>query len=262
MFVIGKDKSVKMKVSIITACYNSGETIEDTIKSVINQTYSNIEYIIIDGESKDNTLEIVNGYKDRVSKISIGKDDGIYFALNKGLSLATGDIIGFLHSDDFYFNDRVIENVVACFKKNKTESIYGDLVYVDSFDTNKMIRYWKSGKYRRGSFKFGWMPPHPSFFVKREIYEKYGMFNTTLKSAADYEFMLRILHCKNITVSYLKEVLVKMRVGGKSNATIGNRIKANLEDRKAWALNDVNPFWFTLYLKPLRKLKQYFLKYP
>lgn len=119
MFVIGKDKSVKMKVSIITACYNSGETIEDTIKSVINQTYSNIEYIIIDGESKDNTLEIVNGYKDRVSKISIGKDDGIYFALNKGLSLATGDIIGFLHSDDFYFNDRVIENVVACFKKTK-----------------------------------------------------------------------------------------------------------------------------------------------
>lgn len=119
MFVIGKDKSVKMKVSIITACYNSGETIEDTIKSVINQTYSNIEYIIIDGESKDNTLEIVNGYKDRVSKISIGKDGGIYFALNKGLSLATGDIIGFLHSDDFYFNDRVIENVVACFEKNK-----------------------------------------------------------------------------------------------------------------------------------------------
>lgn len=249
-----------MKVSIITACYNSVATIEDTLKSVVNQTYTDIEYIIVDGESTDGTIDIVNKYKEKISKISVGKDNGIYFALNKGISLATGDIIAFLHADDFYYSNRVIENVVACIKKNNVQSVYGDLYYVDSVYTKKNIRYWKSDEYKPNAFKFGWMPPHPSFFVKKEVYEKYGMFNTTLRSAADYEFMLRVLHCKNISVAYLNEVLVKMRVGGKSNASINNRIKANLEDRKAWELNNIKPYWFTLYLKPVRKIIQYFRK--
>ncbi len=247
-----------MKVSIITACYNSATTIEDTIKSVVNQTYPNIEYIIVDGESTDGTIEIVNKYKEKISKISVAKDGGIYFALNKGISLATGDIIAFLHADDFYLNNNVIENVVTCFRKNKVDSVYGDLLYVDSVDTDKIIRYWKSGEYKFNAFKFGWMPPHPSFFVRKEVYEKHGVFNTTLRSAADYEFMLRALHCKKISVAYLNKVLVKMRVGGKSNASINNRVKANIEDRKAWELNNVKPFWFTLYLKPIRKIIQYF----
>lgn len=249
-----------LKFSIITACYNSAETIEDTIKSVISQDYNNIEYIIVDGKSSDTTLQIIANYKDSITKIFSEKDEGIYFALNKGIVAATGDVIAILHADDFYIDTQVISTLVHLFETEKVDTIYGDLQYVDRQDTSKVLRNWKSGKYQKHLFLKGWMPPHPAFFVKNTCYKQFGVFNTSLNSSADYELMLRLLYKHNCSTYYLPKVLVKMRVGGKSNVTIMNRIKANREDKKAWLLNDLKPELFTLILKPLSKLKQFFSK--
>jgi glycosyltransferase len=246
------------KVSIITVCYNSEDTIEDTIKSVISQEYPDLEYIIVDGLSTDTTLSVINKYKDSIVKIVSEKDNGLYDAINKGIALATGEIIGILHADDFYFNSSVIRKVAEAFYKEKVDTVYGDLQYVQRNDVNIVTRSWKSGIYRHGMFYKGWMPPHPSFFVLKECYQKYGLFNTSLRSAADYEMMLRLLHKHKCTTYYLPEVLVKMRVGGKSNISIANRIRANREDKRAWIINGLKPGMFTFIRKPLSKLGQFF----
>lgn len=248
------------KISIITVCYNSGNTIGDTLQSVINQSYPNIEYIVIDGVSTDNTLSIINKYKDKIAKIVSEKDNGIYDAINKGIHLATGDIIANINSDDFYIDNNVIADVVATFEKEKTNTLYADLYYVDAVDTNKIVRYWKSKQYKEGLFLKGWMPPHPTFFVKKEVYQKYGLFDLQFKSAADYEIMLRFVHRFKTSIAYLPRVIVKMRVGGVSNANLKNRIKANQEDRKAWEVNGLKPHAFTLIFKPLSKLLQFVKK--
>lgn len=248
------------KVSIITVCYNSAKTIEDTIQSVVNQTYDNIEYIVIDGVSTDDTLNIVNKYKDQITTIICKKDKGIYDAINKGIGLATGDIIANLNSDDFYIDCNVIADVVTTFEKEKTDTLYADLYYVDAVDTNKIVRYWKSKQYKEGLFLKGWMPPHPTFFVKKEVYQKYGLFDLQFKSAADYEIMLRFIHRYKTSIAYLPRVIVKMRVGGVSNASLKNRIKANKEDRRAWEVNGLKPHAFTLIFKPLSKLLQFVRK--
>jgi glycosyltransferase involved in cell wall biosynthesis len=249
-----------LKVSIITITYNSEATLIDTIDSVLNQNYQDIEYIIVDGKSTDSTHSIVHSYKDRISKFVSEKDDGLYDALNKGISLATGDVIGILHSDDFYTNHHVISNVVNAFSHNDADAVYADLFYVDKNDVNKIHRKWKSGNYKHGLFLNGWMPPHPTFFVKRSVYQKYGSFNLDLVSAADYELMLRFIHKHKIKLAYLPEFIIKMRVGGKSNVSLKNRIRANNEDRKAWRINALSPYFYTLYLKPLRKIIQLFRK--
>lgn len=248
------------KVSIITVCFNSAITIEDTIKSVINQTYSNIEYIIIDGLSSDNTLEIINKYPDQITKVVSEKDKGLYDAINKGINLATGDIIANLNSDDFYIDNNVISDVVEKFEQEKSDTLYTDLYYVDAIDTNKIKRFWKSGEYKKGLFFKGWMPPHPTFFVKSEVYKKYGIFNLELRSAADYEIMLRFIHRYECSVSYLPRVTVRMRIGGVSNSSLNNRIKANREDKKAWKINGLKPKSFTFILKPLSKVSQFLNK--
>ncbi len=247
-----------LKVSIITITYNSELTLIETIDSVLLQTYPNIEYIIVDGHSTDSSISIIHSYKDKISKFVSEKDRGLYDALNKGISLATGDIIGVLHSDDFYTSSKVIENIVQIFKTHQAEAVYADLFYVDKKDTDKIIRHWKSGHYKHGMFMHGWMPPHPTFFVKKHIYEKYGHFNLDLVSAADYELMLRFVHKHQIKLAYLPEFIIKMRVGGKSNLSLKNRIHANNEDRKAWKINGLKPYFYTTYLKPLRKIIQLF----
>lgn len=247
-----------MKVSIITVCYNSASTIETTIQSVVSQDHKNIEYIIIDGGSTDDTLSIINKYKSNISKIISEKDDGIYFAINKGIAASTGDIIAILHADDFYTNNHIIRDVVKLFEEKSVDTVYGDLQYVNREDTNKIVRNWHSGEYIAGLFLKGWMPPHPTFFVKKECYNKYGSYNTILRSAADYEIMLRLLHKHKCTTAYIPKVLVKMRVGGKSNVSLINRIKANREDKKAWLLNGLKPGMFTFIRKPLSKLSQFF----
>lgn len=249
-----------MKVSIITITYNSELTLVDTINSVLNQTYQDIEYIIVDGKSTDKTLSIIDSYKEKISKFISEKDKGLYDALNKGISMATGDIIGIIHSDDFYTSNNVIENIVNTFKVNQADAVYADLYYVDKDDTNNIHRKWKSGNYKHGMFLNGWMPPHPTFFVKKSVYEKYGSFNLKLVSAADYELMLRFIHKHQIKLAYLPEFIIKMRVGGKSNVSLKNRIRANNEDRKAWKINGLKPRFYTLYAKPLRKIIQLFKK--
>lgn len=248
-----------MKVSIITITYNSASTVEDTLRSVVNQDYPDIEYLIIDGKSKDNTLQIVDKYKEGISKIVSEKDKGLYDALNKGIALASGDIVGMLHSDDLYASDHVISDIVSTFKSNpEAQGVYADLVFVDRNDTNKITRTWESGDYEEGDFLNGWMPPHPTFFVRKECYEQYGGFNTTLRLSADYELMLRMIHKNKIKLAYLPKVVVKMRMGGASNVSFFVRLKANIEDKMAWKLNGIKPGFFTRFMKPARKIGQYF----
>jgi glycosyltransferase len=244
-----------MKVSIITATYNSAATVADTIRSVQQQTYGNIEHIIVDGASKDTTLDIVR--KMHAGIIVSEKDKGIYDAMNKGIGMATGDIIGILNSDDYYADKHRIEKIVALIESTKADALYGDLLYVDANDESIVKRKWIAGKYTVRSFLFGWMPPHPTFFVRKHVYEKYGLFNLNLGSAADYELMLRLLYKHKIKAAYLPEVIVKMRTGGVSNKTLQNRIAANVNDRLAWKVNEIKPYPFTLFCKPLRKLIQF-----
>lgn len=247
-----------MKISIITIAFNSEETIEETIQSVIAQDYSNIEYIVIDGGSTDGTMSIVEKYLDKLAVVVSEPDKGIYDAMNKGVSLATGKLIGILNSDDIYANNSVVSSIVT--KVADNDSVYADLVYVDRNNTDKVTRYWKSGEYKLGLFRKGWMPPHPTFFLKKKCYDEFGTYNLSLKSAADYELMLRMLHKNKISVVYLPEVITKMRVGGQSNVTLMNRLKANKEDRLAWKINNLKPGLFTLSMKPLRKITQFIKK--
>lgn len=246
------------KVSIITVCFNCVETIEDTIRSVVTQDYSNKEYIVVDGGSTDGTTDIINRYRSFIQHFISEKDNGLYDALNKGVLLATGDVVAILHADDIYSHEKVLSNVMQAFETSSTDTLYGDLQYVDRKNTSMVVRNWVSGTYAPENFLKGWMPPHPSFFVKRSCYGEVGSFNTSLRSAADYEFMLRTLYKFRKTTQYLPEVLVKMRVGGKSNQSIWNRIRANREDKKAWQMNGLRPRWDTFIRKPLSKLGQFF----
>jgi len=248
-----------MKISIITATYNSASTVNDTLQSVAKQDHHETEHIIVDGSSSDSTLSIVRKYP-HVSKIISEKDTGIYDAMNKGISLASGNVIGILNSDDFYTHHRVLSKVADAFADPETDVVYGDLQYVLADDVTKIVRTWKAGNFKRSSFYFGWMPPHPTFFVRKRVYDQTGLFNISLRSAADYELMLRILLKNDFRAVYIPEILVKMRAGGMSNASWKNRWKANREDRKAWDLNELKPYFFTIYLKPIRKILQFISK--
>jgi glycosyltransferase len=248
--------STTPKISIITVSFNSAQTIGDTLKSVAAQSHPNIEHIIVDGASTDQTVNIVKGFP-HVAQCISEKDEGIYFAMNKGLAMVSGDVIGILNADDLYADDEVIAKVAAVFKDPAVDATYADLVFVDREDVSKVVRTWKSGPFKRSSMYNGWMPPHPTFFVRRSVYENYGHFNTILRSAADYELMLRFLLKHEINLSYIPQTIINMRQGGKSTASISNRIKANMEDRKAWRMNGLKPHLFTLILKPLRKIKQF-----
>lgn len=248
-----------MKLSIITSCYNSAATIRDTLESVARQDYSDIEHIIVDGGSEDDTLAIVSEFT-HVAKVVSEKDRGIYDAMNKGIAIATGDIIGILNSDDFYTGPGVISDVVRQMEQSGADTLYADLDYVSSTDKTKVVRSWRAGSYAVRKFYYGWMPPHPTFFVRKYIYERYGTFNLSLRSAADYEIMLRFLVRYDVTTTYLNKTIVQMRAGGQSNASITNRLRANAEDRKAWQINKLRPYLFTTFLKPVRKIHQFFMR--
>jgi glycosyltransferase involved in cell wall biosynthesis len=246
-----------LKVSILTVVFNGASTIRQCIESIVSQDYPDIEYIVVDGASTDGTQDIVRSFGGKVSKFVSEKDAGIYDAMNKGIQLATGDMIGILNADDFYAFPTVISEVVHLMDSGNYEACYGDLEYVDFANEAVVRRKWTSGAYRKGSFLNGWMPPHPTFFVRREVYEKFGKFRLDLGSAADYELMLRFVHKSEIKVGYLPKVLVKMRSGGVSNSSVKNRIKANRNDLKAWKTNNLKPRFYTLWLKPLRKIFQF-----
>lgn len=248
-----------MLISIITVSYNSAATIADTLRSVAAQDYPHVEHIIIDGKSTDHTATVVSEFG-HVSAFVSEKDEGLYDAMNKGIKMARGEIIGILNSDDMYCDASVLRKVVDTFNQSGAACVYGDLQYVHASDTAKVMRTWKAGKYNTVSFLYGWMPPHPTFFVKREVYDSVGLFNTTLKSAADYEMMLRILYKYHYPAAYLPNILVKMRAGGVSNASLRNRFRANREDAKAWKMINKRPHFFTLYLKPIRKIPQFLIR--
>ena len=246
----------KQKISIITVVWNNASTIKDAIDSILNQTYENIEYIVVDGASTDGTVEIIQSYGDKISKFISEKDKGLYDAMNKGIGLATGDIVGILNSDDFYKSNDVLETVVNEFIRKDIDCLYGDLEYVAAHDTDKIVRYWKSKEFEDGLFQKGWHPAHPTFFIKREFYDKYGVFNLDFKISADYEIMLRFLEKYKLKSSYINKTFVKMRIGGESNRSVLNITKANLESYRAWKVNGlyINPL--RLLLKPLSKLFQ------
>ena len=249
-----------MLISIITPVLNGQDTIEDTIKSVLGQSYKEIEYIVIDGGSTDGTVRQVKRYSNRISKLISEKDNGIYDAMNKGIRLSSGDIIGILNADDVYANDLVLDTVAKEISKNQVDACYGDLVYVDKDNTDKVIRYWKSRKYEKGLFKKGWMPPHPTLFVRKWVYEQHGVFDLTYRFAADYELMLRLLYRCGIRGAYIPELLVKMRIGGMSNRSVGNLIKKSREDYRAMRANGLRGGLFTLALKNISKVPQFFRK--
>lgn len=244
-----------MKISVITAVYNAKDTIVDAIESTLNQSYPNVETIIIDGGSTDGTKEILEKYRNSFSLFISEPDDGIYDALNKGIKYATGDVVGFLHADDLYENKRVLSCVAEAFSVPEIDGVYGDLVYVNKNEPDKVIRYWKSGNYSRSKLKHGWMPPHPTFYVRKSVFDQLGLYDTSFKISADYDAMLRFLQ-SGIRCEYIPRVLVKMRVGGMSNRSFKNIITKMNEDYKAIRNNNVGGVG-TLVLKNVSKIQQF-----
>jgi len=218
-----------MKITIITVSFNAAETIADTLRSVSEQTYNDVEHILIDGASKDATMSVVREHGTHLAKCLSEPDRGIYDAMNKGIALATGDIIGFLNADDFYASKNSLGTIAAAFSDPTVDACYGDLLYVSKDDTSKVVRYWRSCEYVKGAFRKGWCPPHPTFFVRRGVYEAHGDFSLDYKIAADIEIMYRLLEVKGITSAYLPETIIRMRTGGESNKSIGNIILQNRE---------------------------------
>lgn len=243
--------------SIITACFNSQETIEDAILSLKNQCWKKVEHLVIDGASQDATLDIVKSHLGEKDLLISERDHGIYDALNKGVSLARGDVIGFLHSDDFYAHRGVISQVAACFDDPKVDAVYGDLEYVDAKNIDRVVRRWKSGHFSVEKLKRGWMPPHPTFFMRRSCYQELGGFDLSYRIASDYDALLRYLGGGRLNVKYLPSVLVKMRLGGASNANISAIIQKSKEDIKAMSRHGLNP-WLALPCKNIYKLPQFF----
>ena len=249
-----------MKISLITVTFNSGGTLRDTIQSVLSQTYYDIEYIIVDGHSQDNTVDIIKEYEPlfdgRLKWIS-EKDQGLYDAMNKGFQMATGDMVGIINSDDLLAEATAIEKVIDCFEGHKDiDCVYADLYYVSQYDTSKIVRHWITGKQR--SFSKGWHPAHPTFYVKREIYSKYGLFDLDFKFAADFELMLRLVEKEHIRLFYLPEPLVRMRLGGTTSKNLTNIRKGNIECLNAFRKNGISVSVLYPFYRLLPKLKQYF----
>ncbi len=243
-----------MKISIITVVYNNEKTIQDAMQSVLGQTYKNIEYVIIDGSSKDNTVNLIKEYKDQLGHFVSEKDNGLYDAMNKGIQACTGDVIGILNSDDLYQDSQVIAAVMEEFKNDKVlDIVYGDLVYVKSNDTNTIVRNWKSKEYYKRFFENANVPPHPALFVRSKVYKEAGLFDLQFKLAADYELMLRMFKKHNFKSKYINRLIIKMRLGGATNHSYTNIVNQNKEILKAWKVNGLQaPF----YLMPLRIIKR------
>lgn len=231
--------------------------IEDTINSVLRQDYNDTEYIIIDGVSTDGTLDILEKYRSQISKCISEPDKGIYDAMNKGLNCATGDIVGFLNSGDFYTNEKVIGRIVEAMKVNNVDCCYGDLEYVSKNNPGKTVRRWKSQPYKDGLFEKGWHPPHPTFFAKKCVFDRYGCFDLNYDIAADYELMLRFLRKHYRKSCHIPDVLIKMRIGGKSNKNLWQIIRANVQCYQAWGKNGLTISPFRMLRKPASKLIQY-----
>lgn len=247
-----------MKVSIITVTFNSVSTLQDTIDSVYLQDYSNIEYIIIDGNSNDGTVVIIQNNLDKVCKWISEPDNGLYDAMNKGISMATGDIVGIINSDDFYHRSDAISKVVDGFSDPNVDCVFADIRFVNPINLDKTVRYYSSKKFRLSSFAWGYMPAHPTFFTYRKNFLKYGLYRTDYKIAADFELMLRFLYKHKLSYRYLNIDLMKMRLGGVSTASLKSTFIINQEDLRACRENGLKTNYFRLYSRYFKKILEYF----
>jgi len=250
-----------VKVTIITVAFNSAAMIGDTLSSVAAQTHPDIEHLVIDGASRDDTLKVVAEFGSRVAKVVSEPDRGIYDAMNKGLAMATGDLVGFLNADDVFADSGSVAALVESARRTSAHAIYGDLVYVRADDLSSVVRVWRSGVFDRRRLRFGWMPPHPTFYVRREMIQALGGFNVGYRIAADYDFILRCLSESGITVDYIPRVLVRMRTGGASNRSMRALWRKSQEDLQALHRSGVGGIG-TLFCKNVRKLPQFFKRAP
>lgn len=247
-----------MKISIVTVAYNSAATIRDTIESVMSQTYSDIEYIIIDGASKDGTMAIVDEYRERIAKVVSEPDNGLYDAMNKGIAMATGDVIGILNSDDFFETDYALAAVAHAFEENpKAQLAFGDVVFVDADDLATVTRYYGAAHFQPWKLRFGWMPPHPGTYIRREAYSQVGDYSTHYRISADYEMFIRLLLVRKLPWTRIDGVLVRMRAGGVSTAGLRSSIRLNTEIVQACRRNGI----YTNMLMVLSKLPFKLLEY-
>lgn len=249
-----------MKITIITVTYNCEKYLDQCIQSVLNQSYKNIEYIIVDGKSNDNTINIIKKYDNQITKWISEPDKGMFDALNKGMKIATGDVIGVLHSDDVFASEDVLETIVNAFQQNKVDTLYGDLNYVYEEDIFKIYRKWEGKPFHRNLFISGWMPAHPAFYFRSSLLDKYGNYEIEFYSASDYEFMARYLYKHNLSSIYIPKLIIRMRRGGLSNNNFLKRIEANRNDYRAMKANGIPFPLFVSLLKPFSKLHQYFIK--
>lgn len=249
-----------MKVSIITVVFNASGTIRNAIESVLSQTYKEIEYIIIDGGSRDGTVDIIASYGNRITKMISQPDEGLYHAMNKGVDLATGEIVGFINADDMINSDDCVTAIVEKFKQSNADAVYGDNIYVDQHNTSKIVRYWRAGEYNKNNFRKGWMPPHLSTYIKRKYYSEFGLFRKDMKIAGDYELMLRFFYKNKLRVIYINKIIARMRAGGISNSSFSNILKANIEVYKSWGLNGLRVSPLIIIAKPIKKIIQFLVK--
>jgi len=248
--------SEPLKISVITACFNSQSTIGEAIATLKHQTWQNVEHVVIDGASKDDTVSVARQTLGEGDVLVSEPDRGIYDALNKGIDHASGDVVGFLHSDDLLAHDEVLTKVAACFEDPLVGAVYGDLQYVNAADTGRVIRHWTSGDFSFTKLRRGWMPPHPTFFMRRALYRELGGFDLSYRISGDYDALLRYLGSEKVKVTYLPEVLVKMRIGGASNGSLKQILNKSCEDFSAMRRNGVNP-WVALPYKNLSKIPQF-----
>ena len=247
-----------VKISVITAVFNNRETVGAALDSILSQSHPRTEVIVIDGLSTDGTRDVLDGYSERVDVYVSEPDRGIYDALNKGIALATGEVVGFLHSDDVFADAHALERMANAFQDESVEAVYGDLLYVRKDDTTRVVRSWISGAYHRELLARGWMPPHPTFYVRREVYQRLGAFDVALRISADYDCMLRFL-CAGVKLAYIPYVQVRMRTGGASNRSVRNVARKSYEDYIALRRNRVGGA-STLFWKNVRKLPQFFIR--
>lgn len=250
------NNGLPMKISVITAVFNGASSIKDALDSVFTQTYTNVESVVVDGASTDGTVEILDRYTDRIAILVSEPDEGIYDALNKGIHLASGDVIGFLHADDKFADREVLAWIAEAFSDPDVDATYGDLVYVRNSDPDRVLRYWRAGEFAPARLRQGWMPPHPTFYVRRSVYERLGGFDATYRIAADYDCMLRFLGAGGVRCAYLPKVLVSMRVGGMSNHSITNILRKSREDYRALCGNGIGGIGSLLW-KNLSKVPQF-----
>lgn len=248
-----------MRISVVTAIFNRAGTIAEAMESVQRQTYQNVEHIIQDGGSSDGTLDEIARLSDVSTQVASERDQGIYDAINRGIERASGDVVGLMHSDDFFANDNVLAQVASAITDPSIDGVYGDLQYVAANDPTRVIRHWRSGQYQSAFLKRGWMPPHPTLYLRREVFERFGLYDTSFSIAADYDAMLRYLVKGQIKLAYIPEVLVKMRLGGESNRSFERIMRKSREDFRAIRKNGVGGIG-TLAAKNFRKLGQFLVK--